>query len=348
MCVTQSFFAHMPDGEEITLFTITNTSGASCTLLSYGATWRSMLLPNRAGELVDVVLGFDSLEGYSTQEWYIGATIGRVANRIGGAHFCLNGTDYDLSPNDCGNCSHGGMLGFDKRNWKAAVEGNSVVFSRYSPDGEEHFPGNLSAMVVYSLSEDNALSIRYFAISDQDTLCSLTNHAYFNLAGQGNGDVLEQELWINAEEFTRIDATILPTGEIVPVAGTPFDFRTPKPIGLEIDSKAERMDAALGYDHNFVLTHPLGGVEVVASAYSPASGIRMDVLTDQPGVQLFTPPDLGGMPGKGGAVYGVRPGFCLETQHYANAMEHTHFPSIVLRAGDLYTSETIYRFLLEK
>ncbi len=344
MSITKNHFGFLPNGEEVYLYTITNMSGASCSLISYGATWRSMMVPNRANELVDVVLGFDKLEEYLSQEWYIGATIGRVANRIGGARFTLNNKEYNLYPNDCGNCSHGGKNGFDKRNWSAITENNSVIFVLNSPDGEEGFPGNLRAVVIYNLSEDNALSIRYLALSDQDTLCSLTNHAYFNLAGQGTGDVLGQYLRIDAEDFTRIDATILPTGEIARVEGTPLDFRAFNPIGRDIDADREGMRVAQGYDHNFVLRKPEKGVALVAEAYDPVGGVAMDVLTDQPGVQFFTPFDLCGMSGKGGALYGNRPGFCLETQHYANAMRHKHFPSIILRADELYASETIYRF----
>ena len=344
MSVIKAPFGRMPDGEEIFVYTITNASGASCSLLDYGATWRSMLVPNRSGVLTDVVLGFETLEEYRNQEWYIGATIGRVANRIGGARFTLNGEEYSLFANDSGNCSHGGSIGFDKRRWKAAVEEQTVVFSRFSPDGEEGFPGNLSAMVAYTLTEDNALSIRYFAVSDRDTLCSLTNHAYFNLAGQGSGSVLEQTLFIDADRFTCIDPTILPTGKIEFVEGTPLDFRAAKPIGRDVASHEFLMDAALGYDHNFVLNHPQGGLECVARAFDPAGGIELDVLTDQPGIQLFTPYDMCGLSGKGGAVYHGRAGFCLETQHFANAMRNPHFPSIVLKAGDLYTTETVYRF----
>ncbi len=344
MSVTKAPFGRTPDGEEIFVYSITNASGASCSLLDYGATWHSMHVPNRNGVLVDVVLGFETLEEYRNQEWYIGATIGRVANRIGGAHFSLNGEEHSLFANDSGNCSHGGKIGFDKRHWKATVEEQTVVFSRFSPDGEEGFPGNLSAMVTYTLTEDNALSIRYFAVSDRDTLCSMTNHAYFNLAGQGSGSVLGQTLSIDADQFTCIDPTILPTGEIEFVESTPLDFRAAKTIGRDIASRECLMDAALGYDHNFVLNHPQGGVELVARAVDPAGGIGMDVLTDQPGIQLFTPYDMCGLSGKGGAVYHDRAGFCLETQHFANAMRNMHFPSIVLKAGDLYTTETIYRF----
>ncbi len=334
----------MPDGEEVYLFSITNRSGSSCSFISYGATWHSMLVPNRANDLVDVVLGFDTLGEYANQEWYVGATIGRVANRIGDARFTLNDKVYDLYPNDCGNCSHGGKIGFDKRNWSGVIEGNSVIFSLNSPSGEENFPGTLRVTVIYSLSEDNALSIRYHAIPDQDTLCSLTNHAYFNLAGQGAGNVLGQYLRIDADKFTRIDSNILPTGEIAHVAETPLDFRKFKPIGQEIESDNEGMREAQGYDHNFVLRHPSGDLEVVAEAYDPVGGIAMDVVTNQPGIQFFTPLDLLGIVGKNGVKYGAHAGFCIETQHYANAMQHTHFPSIILRAGEQYSSETIYHF----
>jgi len=347
MSVTKVPFGRMPDGAEVSLFTITNVSGAACSLLDYGATWQSMRVPNRKGDFIDVLLGFDTLEDYRRQNWYIGATIGRVANRIGGARFTLDGEEYELFANDCGNCSHGGKIGFDKRIWNAAIEENRVVFSLFSPNGEEGFPGNLSAMVSYTLGEDNALSIRYFAVSDMDTLCSLTNHAYFNLAGQGSGPVLEQTLFMDAEQFTCIDPAILPTGEIADVAGTPLDFRAEKPVGRDIGSRAYRMDAALGYDHNFILNHPQGGVEFAARACDPAGGIAMEVWTDQPGIQFFTPYDLCGLSGKGGSAYGSRAGFCLETQHFANAMRQTHFPSIVLHAGDVYTTETVYRFLVK-
>ena len=344
MSVTKTRFGTMPSGEEVVLFTLANPSGASCSLLSYGATWRSMTVPNRANEPVDVVLGFDTLEEYTSQEWYIGATIGRVANRIGGAQFVLNDNIYHLCPNDCGNCSHGGKVGFDKRVWRAIAQENTVLFFLESPDGEENFPGTLRVSVRYTLREDNALIIRYHAISSQDTLCNLTNHAYFNLAGQGAGNVLGQLLRIDAEAFTRIDANMLPTGEIARVAGTPLDFRAFKPIGRDIDADCERMREAQGYDHNFVLRRHGKGVELVAEAYDPIGGIALDVLTDQPGVQLFTPFNLYGIAGKSGATYGARAGFCLETQHFANATQHAHFPSIVLHAGELYSSETIYHF----
>lgn len=348
MSVTQKPFGTMPGGEETILYTITNRSGASASIASYGATWQAMRVPDRTGDLRDVVLGYDTLDGYRQYKNFLGATIGRVANRIGKARFTLNGREYRLAANNGEACLHGGREGFDKKVWKAAVEEDAVVFSLCSPDGDEGFPGSLSVMVIYSLTEDNALSIRYFAVTDADTIVNLTNHAYFNLGGHVSGTILEQTLQVNAASATRIDERIVPTGEIVPVAGGPLDFRAPKPFGRDIESLLENIGAARGFDHNFVLDHPKGGVEKVARAFDPNGGVWMDVFTDQPGVQLFTPYDFKGMVGKGGVEYGFRPAFCLETQHFADAMAHPEFPSIVLHAGEIYASETIYKFGADK
>jgi aldose 1-epimerase len=347
MSVTKTLFGKMPGGEDVHLYTITNRSGASASILDYGATWQSMRVPNRAGELVDVVLGYDTLEEYRKHTMFLGSTVGRVANRIGKSRFTLNGVEYKVFANDFENCCHGGREGFDKKIWKAEAEEDAVAFSLFSPDGDENFPGSLSVMVVYSLTEDNMLSIRYFAVTDADTIVNLTNHAYFNLAGQGSGTILDQTLQVEADFATRIDSHILPTGEIVPVAGGPLDFRNAKPIGQDIESTLENMGFSHGYDHNFVLSHREGGMERAATAADPVGGIVMDTITDQPGVQLFTPTDFTGMRGKGGIEYGPRPGFCLETQHFADAMSHPDFPSIVLHAGEIYSTETVYAFRVE-
>ena len=347
MSVTQRPFGVLPGGEEVTLYTITNRSGASASILDYGATWQSMRVPDRAGQMVDVILGYDTPEGYLTYKNYLGAVIGRVANRIGKARFTLNGTEYQLAANNGEACLHGGRVGYDKKIWNATPEEDAVVFTLLSPDGDENFPGNLSVMAIYSLTEENALSIRYFAVTDADTIVNLTNHAYFNLAGHASGTVLEQTLQIDASRATRIDEHIVPTGEIVPVAGGPLDFTHAKPIGRDITSAAENMPSARGFDHNFVLDHPHGGLEKIARAADPAGGVTMDVYTDQPGVQLFTPYDFSGMAGKDGAAYGFRPAYCLETQHFADAMSHPDFPSIVLHAGEVFTSETVYKFGIE-
>ena len=348
MSVSVSEFGRLPSGEAVLRYTITNQHGASASILNYGATWQSMFVPNRKGEMVDVVLGYDTIEDYQKNYMYLGATIGRVANRIKNARFTLGGVEYKLAANNGPSCLHGGLVGFDKRIWQAQIDGDSVFFSLTSPDGEEGFPGTLSAVVIYALDEENALSIQYLINSDQDTIQNMTNHAYFNLAGQGQGNVLGQLLQIHADKFTRIDSTTVPTGEIVPVFGTPLDFTKAKPIGQGIDAKVEQIDTAGGFDHNFVLNRKTNGVEKIATAVDPVGGVAMDVYTDQPGVQLFTAPDFSYMTGKGGVQYGPRPSFCLETQHFADALNHPNFPSIVLHAGEVFSSETIYRFRVEK
>lgn len=348
MSVSVSDFGKLPSGEAVLRYTITNASGARVSLLNYGAIWQTMFVPNRSGEMVDVVLGYDTIEDYQKNHMYLGAIIGRVANRIKNARFTLNGKEYPLTANLNGHCLHGGVVGFDKKIWQAEVDGDSVVFTLTSPDGDEHFPGALSVAVVYALSEDNALSIRYLLNSDADTIQNMTNHAYFNLAGQGAGSVLEQTLWIDANRSTKIDRDVLPTGEIVSVFGTPLDFTKAKPIGRDIAAKAELIDVIGGFDHNFVLNRKEGELAKISTALDPKGGVAMDVYTDQPGVQLFTPPDFSYMTGKGGVRYGKYPAFCLETQHFANAMDNPGFPSIVLRAGEVFSSETVYHFRVEK
>ena len=347
MSITVSEFGHLPSGEAVLRYTVTNKHGASASFLNYGATWQSMFVPNRKGQLVDVVLGYDTIEDYQKNFMFLGATIGRVANRIANARFTLGGVEYKLTANNGSSCLHGGLVGFDKRIWQAQIDGDSVFFSLTSPDGEEGFPGTLSAVVIYTLDEENALSIQYLINSDQDTIQNMTNHAYFNLAGQGQRDILGHLLQIDADKCTRIDQNVVPTGEIVPVFGTPLDFTKPKPIGRDIKAKGEQVELLGGYDHNFVVKHRAGGVEKIATVVEPAGGVAMDVYTDQPGIQLFTPPDFSYMAGKGGVQYGVNPAFCLETQHFADAMNHPNFPSIVLQAGEVFSSETIYRFRVE-
>jgi len=347
MSVTVTEIGRLPSGEALLRYTITNRNGASASLLNYGATWQTMFVPNRKGELVDVVLGYDTVEEYQKNYMYLGCTVGRVANRIKDARFTLGGTEYKLAANNGKACLHGGIVGYDKKIWQAQIDGDAVFFSLTSPDGDEGFPGELSIVVIYSLDEENALSIQYMLNSDADTIQNMTNHAYFNLAGQ-QSSVLEQTLQINASRATRIDKEVLPTGEIVPVRGTPLDFTQPKPIGRDINAKGELVDVIGGYDHNFVIDRWSGAVDKIATVVDPVGGIAMDVYTDQPGVQLFTPPDFSYMTGKGGVKYGKHPAFCLETQHFADAMNHPDFPSIILRAGEVFSSETTYRFRVEK
>ena len=347
MSVIVTEIGRMPSGEAVIRYTITNKNGASASFLNYGATWQTMFVPNRKGELVDVVLGYDTVEEYQKNYMYLGCTVGRVANRIKDARFTLNGTEYKLPVNNGDACLHGGNVGFDKKIWQAQIDGDAVFFSLTSPDGDEGFPGTLSVVVIYTLDDENALSIRYLLNSDADTIQNMTNHAYFNLAGQ-QSSVLDQTLWINASRTTRIDKDVLPTGEIVPVRGTPLDFTKAKPIGRDIKGKGEMVDFIGGYDHNFVIDRTGSEVEKIATAIDPAGGIEMDVYTDQPGVQLFTPPDFTYMTGKNGVQYGIYPAFCLETQHFADAMNHPEFPSIVLHAGEVFSSETVYHFRVEK
>jgi aldose 1-epimerase len=347
MSVTVTEIGRMPSGEAVIRYTLTNKNGASASFLNYGATWQTMFVPNRKGELVDVVLGYDTVEEYQKNYMYLGCTVGRVANRIKDARFTLNGTEYKLPVNNGDACLHGGNVGFDKKIWQAQIDGDAVFFSLTSPDGDEGFPGTLSVVVIYTLDDENALSIRYLLNSDADTIQNMTNHAYFNLAGQ-QSSVLDQTLWINASRTTRIDKDVLPTGEIVPVRGTPLDFTKAKPIGRDIKGKGEMVDVIGGYDHNFVIDRKGSDVEKIATAIDPVGGIAMDVYTDQPGVQLFTPPDFTYMTGKNGVQYGIYPAFCLETQHFADAMNHPEFPSIVLHAGEVFSSETVYHFRVEK
>ena len=342
MSVTVQPFGSTRAGEEVTAFTVTNAAGASAVLLDYGATVQSLFVPNRDGGLTDVVLGYDSVEEYEAGSAFIGATIGRVGNRIGGARFSLGGKEYALTKNDGENTLHGGARGFDRHIWKAEIAGeNSVRFSRLSPDGEEHFPGNLAVSVCYTLENDCTLQIAYEAVSDADTLVNLTNHSYFDLSGCGRA--MEQTLRLNAERFLELGAGTLPTGRQLSVEGTPFDFRTPKAVGRDIDLDDAQLRAGGGYDHNFCLS----GAHA-ATLESAVTGIRMDTWTDLPGVQLYSANFLGEQPGKRGSRMHDRGAVCLETQLYPNAMNCWGFPSPVLRAGQRLCSMTRYAFSVVK
>ena len=339
MAVFTAPFGRTKEGEAVTAYRLENSAGMSVTVLDYGATIQSIAVPNRSGGFTDVALGYDTVEEYEAGDGYLGATIGRVGNRIAGARFDLGGVTYTLAKNDGENHLHGGTRGFDAYIWQAQVKGESaVVFSRLSPDGEENYPGNLKVSVTFTLTQDNALSIAYDAVSDKDTLLNLTNHTYFNL--NGGGDVLAHELQICAERFCEATAQCIPTGRLLPVEGTPMDFRTPKPIGRDIRADWDQLRYMGGYDHNFVLT----GGKTAAVVYSPASGVEMTVRTDLPGVQLYTANSLGERTGKGGSTMGRWGALCLETQLYPDGVNHYGFPSPVLHAGEAFHSETVYRF----
>lgn len=334
---TQAPFGATRDGLPVTAYCLRNGSGASVTLLDYGATVQSLCVLNRRGGTTDVALGYDTLAEYEAQDAYLGATVGRVANRIGGACFSLNGTHYPLARNDGENHLHGGLLGFDKRLWHAALQGDALVFSRLSPDGEEGYPGNLQVTVAFSLTEDNALRIRYDAETDRDTLINLTNHTYFNL--NGGGTVLDHTLQVFAQRITENDSASLPTGRALDVTGTPFDFRQPKTIGADIGEADEQLRRGGGYDHNFVLAGRQAAV-----LFSAQSGVELTVETDLPGMQVYTANFLSQRQGKAGRRMGPRDGVCLETQLFPNAMRCYGFPSPVLHPGEHLHLETIYRF----
>lgn len=347
MSIRVENFGSLSDGRQALLCTIENQNGVRVSLTNLGAAITSLWVPDRQGKLRDVVLGCDSAAAQEQQGACFGAVPGRHANRIGEGRFQLNGKEYRLACNNHGNHLHGGLEGFHKKLWNCAVCGDKVIFSRLSPDGEEGYPGNLLVSVAYSLDENNQLLLEYHALSDQDTVLNLTNHAYFNLEGHDSGSVARQELRIFADSFTENDANCLPTGRILPVEGTPFDFRDWKPIGQDWDAAEPNIKNGGGYDHNFILGQE-GDFALCAQAYAPGSGIRMDVYTTQPGVQLYSANGLQVDCGKGGALYGPRQGFCLETQHWPNAMAHEGFPSVVLRAGELFEHLAAFGFAIGK
>lgn len=339
MSVTMQPFGTAPGLGAVSAYRIENSGGMSVTVIDYGAAIQSICVKNSTGGFTDVALGYDTAEQYALSDGNLGATVGRFANRLGGAEFSLNGVTYKLAKNSGENCLHGGIKGFDKRMWNAECGENCVRFSRLSPDGEEGFPGNLQISVTYTLTENNALNIAYDCESDADTVINLTNHCYFNL--RGSGSALDQKLMINAERITELGEGTLPNGRFMSVAGTPFDFRTLKPIGQDINADDEQLVLGGGYDHNFVLSGPHA-----ATAVCEDTGIRMDTYTTMPGMQLYTANFLDPRKGKGGADYFRRCAFCLETGLYANAMNCYGFPSPVLRAGQQLHSETTYAFSL--
>jgi aldose 1-epimerase len=339
------------DNRDVYLYTMTNRSGMEVRITTLGGIIVSLTAPDRDGGFADVVLGFDDLDSYKQAHPFFGALVGRYANRIADAAFTLNGTPFHLVPSEGKNQLHGGTQGFDKKVWDSAIvpaqDGDSLALSCFSPDMEQGYPGNLDVTVLYTLTEDNALRIDYQARSDQDTVVNLTNHSYFNLSGHNSGTVLDQVLQIRASAFTVIGEGSLPTGEIRPVEGTPLDFRTPVAIGARIRDEEPQLRMVKGYDHNYCIDADARLPEICAMAKDPASGRVMRVLTDKPGVQLYTGNFLDQVPGKGGCVYPQHGGFCLETQFYPDSVNQSHFPSPVLCAGALYAFTTVYAFSTE-
>jgi aldose 1-epimerase len=316
-------------------------------LASYGARVTSIKVPDRNGVMADIVLGFDAVEPYrsSVKKPYLGATLGRYAGRIADGRFTLNGDEHVLAKNNGPNHNHGGVNGFDKVVWDAKQLRNGVQFDYTSPDGEEGYPGTLKAQVTYTLTDANELIIDYRATTDRPTPINLSNHSYFNLAGEGSDTVLNHELMIDAEEMLEIDKTSVPTGKIASVADTPFDFRQPKPVGRDINQTNEQLANGSGYDHTFVLKSKKGAKKPVATLYEKTSGRKMQVFTDQPGLQLYTANFLdGSLNGKSGKPYLKRSSLCLETQHFPDSPNQSRFPNTILRPGETYQTRTIYQF----
>lgn len=339
--ITKGFFGSF-DGSDVEIFTIKNKNGAYVELIGYGAAIRSICVPDRDGKLVDVCLGYDTLEEYTDQTGCLGSVIGRHANRLGGAEFTLNDVVYKLEANNGPNNLHGGSKGFDKRVWDGEIVGDSVIFSRVSEDMEEGFPGRAEVKAIYTFSDDNELKLTYSVVCDKDTVCAMTNHCYFNLDGHDAGLVYDTLLKINADEFTENDENCLPTGKIFKVEGTPFDFREEKAIGKDIETDDINLKNGKGYDHNFVLKGE--GMKVAAVAFSKKTGIEMVTKTTQPGVQLYTANFLGDRKAKGGKRYDKRFGFCLETQSFPNGMKIEHFKKPILRKGEEYSETVCYKF----
>jgi len=348
--VEKRSFGNTPEGAAIDLYVLKNKNGVEADVITFGATLVSLKTPDRSGNMADVVLGYKDLDGYVNDKAYLGATVGRYANRVANGKFTLDGKTYELPKNDGPNTLHGGLKGFNKRLWAAhevsSPNGQAVRFSYVSKDGEEGFPGNLKVDVTYSLSNDNALRIEYAATTDKTTVVNLTNHAYFNLAGEGSGDILGHELTLHANRFTPVSSTLIPTGESRAVKGTPFDFTTVHSIGERIDQDDEQLKFGKGYDHNWVLNGGKGAAPALAAeAHDPKSGRVLQVATTEPGIQLYTGNFLDGtIQGKSGAAYNRRNAFCLETQHFPDSPNHPDFPSTVLKPGQRFHSVTIYKF----
>ncbi len=371
----------LDSGEQIDLYTIRNSHGMETAITNYGGRVVSLKVRDRQGKFADVVLGFDDLAGYVGKNPYFGAIVGRYANRIAGARFQLNGSTYMLARNSGSNALHGGLRGFDKVAWSAreaatgtgpareaatgtgpareaatgtgpareAPTGNgpALELHYFSKDGEEGYPGNLDVVVRYAMTEEDELKIDYEATTDKDTVLNLTNHSYFDLAGAGSGNIAGHVITIFSDQFTPVNANLIPTGEVRDVEGTPFDFRAPEAIRSRIDEKHEQLQYGEGYDHNFVLKGDDGGVSAAARVVEPNSGRVLEVSTTEPGMQFYTGNHLGMILGKAGKAYGQRSAFCLETQHFPDSPNHPNFPSTELKAGQRYRSTTIFRFSID-
>jgi aldose 1-epimerase len=356
--ITHESFGKTPDGTPVEIYTLRNSHGAEARIMTYGGIVQSLRMPDKNGKFADVVLGFDTLDGYTRPSYvkacpYFGALIGRYGNRIGGAKFTLEGQTYTLAANNGANTLHGGLKGFDKVVWTAkplaTPYGPVLILTYISKDGEEGFPGNLVVSATYSLTEDNALKLEYSATTDRPTVVNLTQHSYFNLAGQGNGDILGHLVYINSDQTTPVDAGLITTGEFKSVDGTPFDFRTPTAIGARINDPDTILQYGPGYDHNWVINKPLGQYGLMARVTEPVSGRVLEVFSDEPGLQFYAGNFLDGtLTGKGGSVYQRHTGFAMEPQHYPDSPNKANFPSVELKPGEAYHNTIVYKFSVQQ
>ena len=348
--VSASDYGVMPDGTVVSQYTLINTKGMSAVIINYGGIVTHLKVPDREGKLGDIVLGYDKLEDYIANNPYFGALIGRYGNRIAKGQFSIDGKKCQLAANNGPNALHGGLKGFDKVVWEATAgvtsDGPALTLKYRSKDGEEGYPGNLAVTAVYTLTEDNGLKVEFKATTDKPTVCNLTHHSYFNLKDAGKSKILDHQVTINADKFNPVDSTLIPTGELRPVANTPFDFRKPHTIGERIAADNEQLKFGAGYDHNWILNKDTAGaLSLVATVYEPASGRVMEVLTTEPGLQFYVGNFLDGSNvGKGGLAYQHRTGFCMEPQHYPDSPNQPSFPSTVLRPGQTFENTIIYRF----
>ncbi len=345
--ISERAFGQTKEGTRVSLFTLRNARGAEARISNYGGLVISLKVPDRNGKLVVVVLGYDNLASYLKETPYFGALIGRYGNRIAKGKFTLDGKEYTLAVNNGPNALHGGLKGFDKVVWAPSVlttpNGPGLKLAYLSRDGEEGYPGNLSVTVVYTLTEDNALRVDYTATTDKSTVINLTQHSYFNLAGKG--DILNHVVMIPADKFTPVDSTLIPSGELRPVEGTPFDFRIPTAIGARIGQNDEQLKFGNGYDHNFVINKPFGDLGLMARVYEPVTGRVLEVLSTEPGLQFYSGNFLDGkITGKYGQVYNFRHGFCMEPQHYPDSPNKPEFPSVVLKPGETYRNTILFKF----
>ena len=350
--VRKESFGKTGDGRPVDLYTLTNSKGMQVRAMTYGGIIVSIRVPDKSGKIQDVVLGYDTVEGYLANPAYFGAIVGRYANRIANGTFTLDGVKYTLAKNDGQNSLHGGKVGFNKELWEGkqfeSAKGVGVEFSLLSKDGEEGYPGNLKVKVRYTLTDDNQLMLDYEATTDKATPLNLSQHSYFNLAGEGSGDILQHHLMLNADRFTPVDKTLIPTGELRAVQGTPLDFTKPTAIGARIDEDYEQLVIGHGYDHNFVINRKDDSLTLAARVHEPTSGRVLEVYTTEPGVQFYSGNFLDGtITGKQGHVYKRRNGFCLETQHFPDSPNHPDFPSTILKPGTTFHSQTIFKFSTE-